>query len=237
MNCQLVTYCCRYVIGGVRKKLNIEENLSSPITTAKSLPATPISKLPGNLRQISTTITNSEHRKIIPKSLSSDNMTSVLHNKATVLSNIIASKDTQATRSLLPPLIPTSVSQSSFNFNKIFNNQHKENMLSHLTTSKVNSFAVIPEAIQSLTHNKLLKVILPTGNQIFTSSATNEQKSLQCVTCTSNCSTSSNSVTLNANLLNLISYKNETSNANSQHQVHASEDSSKIICYWEDCKR
>lgn len=234
----------RYVIGGVRKKLNIEWNLPSTIATAKSLPTTPITALPSNLRQVSTTNPTSEHRKIIPRSLNYDNLTAssaVLQNKASILSNVIASKTTQPTRPLLPALIPSSISQSPFNFNKILNSQYKENMLSHSTTSKGSSFGTIPEAIQSLAHNKLLKAILPASSQIFTPSTT-ELKASQCITSTNNCntklnSTCSKSIILNANLLNLIGYKNETNNAHSQDQDHVNENSPKVVCYWGDCKR
>ena len=229
---------CRYVIGGVRKKMNVEWNFPSTIATAKSLPTTPINSLPSNLRQLSNTNISNEHRKIIPKSLNSGNMTissTALHSRA---SNIIASRNTQLTRPLLPTLVPTSNSQGSFNAKKL-NGQYKENMLNHSATSKVSAFGPFPDAIQSLAHNKLLKAILPASSQIFKLSSASELKSSQCIASTNNCSTStsSKSVTLNANLLNLISYKTEANNTTSQHQDHVNKNSSKICCFWEDCKR
>ena len=219
--------------------MNIEWNSPSTIATAKSLSTTPIGPLP---RLLSNTSFTNEHRKIIPKSLNSENLTAsstALHSRASILSNIITSRNTQTTRSLLPALVQTSNSQSSFNA-KILNSQYKENMLSHSATSKVSGFGPFPEAIQSLAHNKLLKAILPASSQIFKLSGANELKSSQCIASTNNCSTSTSSkcVTLNqTNLLNLISYKTETNNATSQHQDHVNKNSSKVCCYWEDCKR
>lgn len=232
--------CCRYVIGGVRKKMNVEWNTPSTIPAAKSLPPTPISVLPTNFRQFSTPNIGNEHRKIVPKGLNCENRTAstVLHNKASVLSNIVACKNAQATRSLLPGFAPTSINQSSFNFN-ILNSQFKENILNHSSISKASSFG---DAIQSLAHNKLLKAILPAGNQIFIPSTTNGLKSSQSTPSVNNCNTnfssSSKSITLTANqtnLLTLISSKSENRSVNSQD--HGNENNSKIFCYWEDCKR
>lgn len=223
------TCCCRYVIGGVRKKLNVLQ--TNPVV------------LPNHLRQFSPANFINDHRKIIPKTLNSDNLIAsptVLHSKG-VLSSIVTSKNAQTTRPSLPAFVPTSINQ--VNFSKILNNQYKENMLSYSTkSSKVSGFDAIPEAVQSLKHDELLRTILPANNQIFTSSTPGELKSSQCITRTSNCSTNlsstpSRSITLNANLLNLITCKNATTSANLQHQGHVNKNSSKIICYWEDCKR
>ena len=212
--------------------MNIEWNFPSTIPTAKTLSTTHIGSLP---RQLSN-FTN-EHRKIIPKSLNTENLTAssiALHSRASVLSNIITSRgNTQPTRPSLPALAQTSNSQSSFSFNntKILNSHYKENMLSHSTTSKVGPF---PEAIQSLAHNKLLKAILPASSQIFKLSGVNELKPSQCTTSTNNCSTiaSSKSVTNQSSLLNLI-----TNNSSQHDQDHVNKNSSKLSCYWEDCKR
>ena len=212
--------CCRYVIGGVRKKLNV-------------LQTTPV-VFPNNSRQFSVV---NDQRKIIPKSLNSENKIASSTGKG-ILSNTVTSKNSQATRSSLPAFIPTSISQNSFNFNKILSNQYKENMLSYSTKSKVSGFDAIPESVQSLTHNELFKAILPANNQIFTSTTPSELKSSQCIARTKNCSTHLSSTSLNANLLSLIGCNNNmTSSANFQHQNHVSKNSSKVICYWEDCKR
>jgi len=228
-------YCCRYVIGGLRKKLNTEWNL--PSTHANSLPATPVNVFPSNLRQFSNT--TSEHRKI---GLNSENMTSsaVLHSKASFLSNIFASKNAQATKPILPASVPISICQNSFNFNtKILNSQYKENILSHSTTSRVSGLSAIPGAIQSLAHNRLLKAILPASNQIFKLTAGNELKSSHCIANTNNYSTnlSNTSSKINSNQTCSLNNKNETSNVNSHHQDHVDENGSKIFCCWEDCKR
>lgn len=216
--------------------MNIEWNFPSTIAVTKTLSTTRIGPLPRQLSNISFT---NEHRKIIPKSLNSENLTAsttALHSKASVLSNIITSRgNTLPTRPLLPALAQTTNSQSSFSFNntKILNSHYKENMLNHSATSKAGTF---PEAIQSLAHNKLLKAILPASSQIFKLSGVNELKSSQCTTSTNHCNTitSSKNVTTNQNsLLNLI-----TNNSTSQHdQDHVNNNSSKLSCYWEDCKR
>ena len=209
--------CCRYVIGGVRKKVNV-------------LQTTPV-VFPNNLRQFSVV---NDQRKIMPKSLNGDNKIASSTGIG-ILSSIVASKNSQATRPSLPAFVPTSISQNSFNFNKILNNQYKENMLSYSAKSKVSGGDTIPEAVQSLTHNELFKAILPANNQIFTSKTTPSE--LKSSARTSNCSTHLSSTSLNANLLSLISSNNVTSGANFQHQDHVNKNSSKVVCLWEDCKR
>ena len=218
--------------------MNIEWNFPS----TKTLSTARIGSLP---RQLSNIFTN-EHRKIIPKSLNGENLTvssTASHSRISVLSNNITSRgSTQSTRPLLPALAQTCNNQSSFSFNnsKIWNGNYKENMLNHSASStKVGSFGPFPEAIQSLAHNKLLKAILPASSQIFKLSGVNELKSSQYTTSnttsTNNCSTitSSKSVTNPNSLLNLI-----TNNSTSQHdQNHVNTNSSKLYCYWEDCKR
>lgn len=230
-NLYACTYC-RYVVGGLRKKLDIEWDLPSTNPRANSLPTTPISVLPSNLRQrLSNTNIVDEHKRILPANL---NMSST--NKTSVLSNIIGSRNAHVTKPLLPSLVPTSITNS---FNKILNSQFKENILSHSAMSKVSGFNTVPETIQSLAHNRLLKAILPASNQIFTQNTATETKSLQCITSTKNFSTSTStqSIHFNTNNVHLLNLISGSSNTNSHHQGHVDENSSKIFCYWEDCKR
>jgi len=159
-----------------------------------------------------------------------------LQSKASVLS----------TRPLLPALVPASISQSSLHFNntKLLNSQYKENLLSRSAT-KGSGFGPFSEGIHSLAHNKLLKAILPATSQIFALSGGSESNSSQRNGSTSSCSTNLNSApaktfTLSAdqtNLLNLIGYKSEPNIVTTQHQGHINENSLKICCQWEDCKR